>query len=181
MPGLTKIPFTEQLLPKVQNFECGDELWQREVSNWIKAASGTGGAVDALQQGTQIWLYADDNGDLVGFGSLAEATQRWPRSKDPPLAVSLLPFLAVDQRFWGQPAGPPESRYANLLLRDLVAEAMKFQTARPLLLLFVHTDNLAAIKFYERAGFVELHKPYTDRQTGWSYKRMVLVLDAPSP
>jgi GNAT superfamily N-acetyltransferase len=175
-PQLTRIPFTEELLPKVQAFDCGSEPWQLEVSNWIKAPPGAAGAVDALSRNVQVWLYADEQGNLVGFGSLAEAMQRWPRSKDDPIPVSLIPWLAVDRRFWGKPEGPPEERFAVVILRDLLAEARAIQDERPLLILFVHVDNAAAIKLYERAGFKELHKSLKDKQTGWLYKRMALLL-----
>src|SRR5947209_1809151 len=104
MPGsLTRIPFTEGLLAKVQGFQCGDEAWEREVSDWIKAPRGGGGAIDALEHGAEIWLYVTAEGDVVGFGSLAQATQRWPRFKDPPVTASVIPMLGVDRRFWGQP------------------------------------------------------------------------------
>ena len=43
--------------------------------------------------------------------------------------------------------------------------------------LYVYSKNIPAIKFYERAGFVELHKPYIDKSTGRDHKRMVLVLE----
>jgi hypothetical protein len=34
---LVRIPFPEALLPKVQGFDCGQEPWEKEVSDWIKA------------------------------------------------------------------------------------------------------------------------------------------------
>jgi len=49
-----------------------------------------------------------------------------------------------------------------------------------ILILFVHIENPRAIRYYERAGFTELHKPYTDKTTGRVYKRMVLLLKTPS-
>jgi ribosomal protein S18 acetylase RimI-like enzyme len=174
---LTRIDFAENLLPKVQGFDCGAEPWQQEVSDWIKAPRGTGGAVDALSQGNQVWLYADPNYELVGFGSIGATTQRYPRPKDDPIPASVIPWMAVARRFWGQPPGPPQGRFSALVLQDLMAEAFRFKDQRGLLILFVHLDNVAGFKLYERAGFAELHKPYTDKKTGWKYKRMVLLLD----
>lgn len=161
-------------------FQCGVEWWEQEVSDWIKAARGAGGAVDELDRDRQIWLYIDANGELVGFGSLGEALQRWPRAKDPQIRASVIPMLGVDQRFWGQPPGPPEDRYSARILDDLVAEARIHRAERPVLILFVAIENLRGVRFYERAGFVELHKPYTDKATGRQYKRMVLALSDPS-
>jgi ribosomal protein S18 acetylase RimI-like enzyme len=177
--NLTKVPFTEELLPKVQGFDCGEEVWEQEVSDWIKAPLGAGGALDELQQGNQVWLYVDEGGELVGFGSLGITMQRWPRSKDPQLVATSIPMLGVDRRFWGQPPGPAEDRYSTRILADLIEEARKHQDERPILILFVHIENVRAIRYYERAGFTELHKPYTDKATGRVYKRMVLVLTSP--
>src|SRR5437870_2919878 len=109
---LTRTPFMELLWPKVQAFYCGDEPWQREVSDWIKAPRGAGGALDELDRGTRIWLYVSGAGELVGFGSLAPAMQRWPRAKDPQIPASVIPMLGVDARFWGRSPGPPEERYS---------------------------------------------------------------------
>jgi ribosomal protein S18 acetylase RimI-like enzyme len=83
--------------------------------------------------------------------------------------------------FLGPAAGPPEERYASKILDDLIAKAFQARNERPLLVLYVHVNNARAIAFYQRSyfGFVELHKPYTDPNTGWQYKRMVLVLDNP--
>jgi ribosomal protein S18 acetylase RimI-like enzyme len=174
--NLTRIDFGDQLLPQVQAFDCGNEPWQRELADALKAPRGTGGVLDGLDQGTRAWLYLDNDGNLVGYGSLGDSVQRWPGPKDPQIPVSIIPWLAVDRRFWGKPPGHPEQRYSTLILGDLISEARCKQDERPLLILFVHVDNVAALKLYERAGFREFHKPYTDKKTGWQYKRMVLVL-----
>jgi len=173
---LTRISFTEELLSKLQAFHCGDEPWEQEVSDWIKAPRGGGGAVDELDHGTQVWLYANEAGEIVGFGSLGPATVRWPRSKDPPVAASVIPMLGVAKRFHGQPSGPPADRYSARILDDLIATATAARDSRPVLVLYVFVNNPRAIRFYERAGFVELHKPYKDNLTGRMHKRMVLAL-----
>lgn len=36
MGTLVRLPFAEELLPRVQHFDCGTEIWQTEVSDWIK-------------------------------------------------------------------------------------------------------------------------------------------------
>src|SRR5262249_37006244 len=133
---------------------------------------------DDLEHGNAVWLYVTD-GDLVGFGSLGIALQRWPRAKDPQINVSIIPMLGVDKKYWGQPPGPRESRYSPRLLDDLIAEAMKHSAERPILILFVNEKNTRAVKLYERAGFKELHKPITDKKTGFVNKRMALALTPP--
>jgi GNAT superfamily N-acetyltransferase len=177
--ALIRVPFTEELLPKVQSFACGDDSWEREASDWIKAPRGSGGGIDALEHGDQVWLYVTSHGDVVGFGSLGAAEQRWPRAKDPTVPVSIIPMLGLDRRFWGQPAGPAEERYSSRILEDLIAEARTRLDERPILILFVHLKNRRAFRLYERAGFADLHKPYTDKQTGQAYQRMFLALKTP--
>ena len=174
------IPFAPELLSKVQAFDCGDEPWEREVSDWIKRPPGQDGAVDALARGMTVWLYVSEAGELIGFGSLDRAEQRWPTSKDPKIPASIIPWVAVDRHFWGQPPGPPEERYAAQILGDLVARATQTRDERPILVLYVHVNNTRAVAFYLRSGFQELQKPYTDPKTGWQYKRMVLALNVPS-
>lgn len=180
MTMLQRIRFTPAELPKVQQFDCGNEIWQLEISNWIKAPFGGDGAADAVTaadtSATDVWLYADDDGNLVGFGSLAESWQRWPKAKDPEIRVSVIPYMAIDRRFWGQPPGPWQDRYAAQILRNLIDEASKHRDLRPLLKLLVYEKNDAAIKLYERVGFVEYHKPRRDPSNGLLYKRMALVL-----
>jgi GNAT superfamily N-acetyltransferase len=146
------------------------------VSDWIKAPRGAGGVLDELDHGAEVWLYLTEAGDLVGFGSLARTMQRWPGPKDPQILASVIPMLGVDRHFWGQPPGPPEDRYSAQLLDDRVAEARTLRSERPILVLYVHVDNLRGIRFYERSGFTALHKPYTDRPSGWQYRRMILTL-----
>jgi hypothetical protein len=107
--SLQVIPFTPALLPTVQAFDCGSEPWEREVSDWIKRPAGEDGAVDALARGTAVWLYVNDAGELVGFGSLDKTEQRWPKAKDPKVPASIIPWVAVERRFWGQPPGRPKN------------------------------------------------------------------------
>jgi len=173
---LVRIRFSEDLLPKVQAFDCGAELWQTEVSDWIKKPRGSEGALNDMENaGLQVWLYANDQGDLVGFGSFGESAQRWPKAKDPEIPASVIPFMALDRKFWGQPPGPWEDRYATQILRDLIAEAVKYKDARKILKLLVYEGNAAAIKLYQRLGFAEFHKPRKDTN-GLLYMRMALVL-----
>ena len=175
---LKTVPFTAELLPKVQSFDCGDEVWEREVSDWIKHPLGTGGALDELQHGTRVWLYYTAEDGIIGFGSLGEAVQRYPSPKDDKIPAGVITNLAIQTRFRGQPPGPRQERYSARILDHLIHEAMATRDQRSILVLYVHVENTRAEKFYRDAGFVELHKPYTDKQTDRTYKRMVLVLKA---
>jgi ribosomal protein S18 acetylase RimI-like enzyme len=90
--------------------------------------------------------------------------------------VNIIPAVGVDKRFHGQPPGPPEQRYASLILRDLIYEATLHQERDPLLGLYVHPQNTRAIRFYQRLGFLPFFRAYTDPQTSVVYQSMVLVL-----
>jgi len=177
MLELVRIPFTEVLLPKVQGFDSGDEIWQTEVSDWIKAPREGNGAInDIVNGGLSVWIYATAQGEVVGFGSLGEGMQRWPKSKDPEIPASIIPYMAVDRKFWGQPPGPKDNRYATQIVRNLVAEAQLFKENRTILNLLVYEGNAAAIKLYEYLGLKEYHKPRKDQSNGLLYKRMAVAL-----
>ena len=184
MVGLQRFGFTPDLLPAVQDFDCGNEPWELVVSEYLKAsttASESAAASVSLPTDhplhARIWLYVTTEGDLVGFGALAKGSQRYPKPKDDPIPTSVLIYLAVDKQFHGQPKGPSHERYAAQILRNLIDEARQLARERSLLTLYVDEASEKAIRFYRKAGFAELHKTYKDKATGRLHKRMFLVLD----
>src|SRR4051812_28304950 len=98
---LLKIPFTPEQLPDVQDFYCGDEPWEQEVAAWIKGAPD--GVIECLDQGGEVWLYATESGDLVGFGALGISNWRWPRDDSPKQPINVIPAVAVQKHFQGHP------------------------------------------------------------------------------
>lgn len=184
MNGLQRIPFTVEMLPGVQQFDCGSESWERVVAEYLKAPDSEPESAVASTllpsshpHHARIWLYINQDGELVGFGALANGNQRYPKPKDDPIPVCILTYLALDKRFHGKPDGPSEQRFATRILRSLIDEAKLTAIERPLLILYVDEANEKAIRFYQKAGFAELHKPYKDKATGRLHKRMYLVLD----
>jgi hypothetical protein len=90
--ALVKHPFTPDDWPDVQDFDCGDEPYEREVSDWLKgpAEEGVESALNCIaddQRPGRVWLYK--LGDrLVGFGALAKTEWRWPgKNNDPRLPL----------------------------------------------------------------------------------------------
>ncbi len=70
---LRHVAFTPDMLSRasVQAFGCGPEEWETEITDWLKAPPGAGGAADDVTVAENpVWLYATDGGDLVGVGSL---------------------------------------------------------------------------------------------------------------
>src|SRR5260221_1743841 len=177
--GLRKSRFTPQdvRLRAVRHFTCGTEEWELEVSDWIK-----GPVLHDMGRGCEVWLYFKRQGErnhLVGFGSLGEPPWKYPPST--PLHPNIIPNVAVALRFRGKPAGPWNQRYAYQIMSDLISEAAAHADRSPLLMLYVHPQNLRAIRFYEKIGFEPFHKVYLDKAKNVSYRSMILDLAAVRP
>lgn len=154
-------------LDAVQNFYCGDEPWEREVSDWIKGQ----GVLDDMQRG-EVWLYRTETDILVGFGSLSEPGWSYPNRNDP--KPNLIPMLGIQRQFWGHPLNSlPEERYSWQIMDDIVEEAAKHKERAPVIVLYVHPDNSRAIRFYNSYGFEAFHRTYTDHVTHVVYKTMI--------
>jgi GNAT superfamily N-acetyltransferase len=176
--ALRKIPFSAALLPAVQGFDCGDRPWEREVSAWIRNDGIDGVLVDMEQRGTDVWLYATDDGNLIGFGSLGASAWNYPKPSSERIILNLIPYLGIQRRFQGQPIGAPRSeRYAAQILDHLIFEASSHIERAPILALKVHRDNVRAIRAYETAGFRHFPEKRSDFAVGKQiYCRMTLDL-----
>lgn len=169
--ALQYVPFTPEMLSRasVQAFDCGSAEWEAEIAVWLKAPAGTGGAVDELADGSRIWLYITNSGDLVGVGALADSEASWPKNSSPRRAASCITWLVVDVRF-------REKGHGQAILNHLLGEARARADQFPLVVLYVHTANTGAAAWYGNAknNFVPVGKP-VDRN-GRTYQRMVLNL-----
>jgi len=94
----------------------------------------------------------------VGFGALGKTKWNWPTPSDKRVAVALIPSVGIQSQFKGQPVGPPEERYSSQIMLDLIAEARGIPDMNPLIALFVHPDDLPAIRLYKRIGFQDFHQ-----------------------
>jgi ribosomal protein S18 acetylase RimI-like enzyme len=185
MPSaLKRLPFGPDDVRAVQGFHCGDEPWEQEVAEWIKG-HGADNALTHIQRGGYVWLYVNDDGDIVGYGSIGRSRWAWPTKKDKPRPVAIVPSFGVQDHFKGKPDDAPRgSRYADVILRDLINEATirlvyarsQGEDAAPILSLFVHPQNNRAKVFYQRAGFQPFFRSFTDNATGITYESMVLRL-----
>ena len=112
MPDLLqKVPFTPQLLSFVQDFDCGDEEWERPLAAWIKAApddaNGTLHLMSDPKHELQVWLHVNDRRQVVGYSSLGKSKWRWPDPQDKRVPISVIPNVAIQKRFWGLPENDP--------------------------------------------------------------------------
>ena len=171
--ALLPVIFAPELLAKVEDFDCGDEPHERELAEWIKTES-----VTALARGTQVWLYATSEKEIVGFGSLGTSNWNYPDPSAKRLAVAVIPAVAIQKKWWGKPDGPREERYSAQILDHLILEAAKLVLAVPVLGLFVHPANVRACKVYERSGFQAFSRTYTDETTGVTYRSMLRLLSS---
>ena len=133
----------------VQSFECGESDTALDMADWIK---GPRCIFSMAQKNTQVWLFHDEHGSLVGFGSLGTTDWPWPTPQSAPEKVSIIPAIAVQSQFRRQPAGAnKEDRYSALIVRFLIKQAMLHGTR--LLVLYVHKTNVNAIDLYQHLNF----------------------------
>ena len=159
MPGtLSAEPFSLDKRALIVGFDCGDDSYQKELAEWI---AGTD-VEESLAKGTKVFLYRDDKGDVVGYGSIGETRRPWPPGqKKTSDKFSIIPAVAIKRAYWGEPkGGARESRYSSQIMNDLIARARML--GHKVLLLYVHPDNVAAIALYGRFDFVDggEHKGY---------------------
>jgi ribosomal protein S18 acetylase RimI-like enzyme len=174
--SLIAVEFTEQHLPQVQDFDCGGESYERELADWIRQES-----VPAIARGCKVWLYVTPQKEIIGYGSLALTRWNYPEPSSKRVALAVIPAVAIQKQFWGQPDGPKEGRFSSQILDHLIVKAAYLPTAVQVLGLFVHPQNQRAIKVYERAGFQHFTQTFTDKTTGITYRSMIRPLSTPKP
>lgn len=169
---LTPVVFSPELADSVRDFDCGDEPFQSELADSLRGESH-----DAMRRGVKVWLYVNPAAEVVGFGALGATRWPYPGASDKKVALAVIPAVAIQRRFWGRPEGvEPGARFSSQILRQLIFHAVDWPGKPPALGLFVHPDNHAARKLYERFQFVPHHRTYTDPATGITYSSYVLAL-----
>jgi ribosomal protein S18 acetylase RimI-like enzyme len=153
---LYAVEFTEADQARLADFSCGDELWSRHVTEWIRGSD----VLDSMKRGTRVWLFETEQGEVVGFGSVGISEWRWPPPRGSKTTIALIPMLGIDARYRGEPPDP-DWRYSNQLISHLIAAAQQIaqqwngeaEKQPQWLVLMVHRDNARGIRFYERCGF----------------------------
>lgn len=181
MPDTLKaIDFNEHLLPYVQDFDCGGEPWEMPLATWIMTpAIVPGGALFELNKRKgklQVWLYANQQDDLVGYGSLGASNWEWPNKNEKRVPINVIPNVAIQKAHWGKPDNDPP-KYSRQILDHLIYQARLHTDRHGLLGLFVDPRNKRAISAYKHAGFAEYFRRHME--DGIEYQSMLLKL-APS-
>jgi ribosomal protein S18 acetylase RimI-like enzyme len=176
MDTLQVVPFDQSMMEAVAGFDCGVEPWQRDLATWIVNESRA-----AMDRGTKVWLYVESGGEVVGYGSLGTTNWKYPDPDSKRTMVAIIPAVAIQRKFHGQPVDAPrEARYSSQILRHLIQEAQTWPGQPAVLGLFVHPENKAAIKLYERFGFQAYYHQYRDPNTGVIYTGYVRRLETPA-
>ena len=170
-------------LHRLQDFDCGEEDYQREISEWIRNSTADC-VLDDLKArpDLQIWVYFLKK-TVVGFGSLvlAEWELRRDGEKKSKVPVILIPNVGLSREFHGQPRDAKDKfdRYSSRILDDLTAKAKARKPKRRWLGLFVHPANKGAIRLYERHAFTRVDDiVYKHPDFKIEYPAMILDLDA---
>lgn len=154
--------FTPDIQATVQNFSCGDEDWSIKMSEWI---SGTP-CIMSMNRGTEVWLFSNDAGTIVGFGSVGVTDWPWPEPGCPKEKICIIPAMAVHKAFQG-------NGYSRRIIRFLVGRAITYRLFG--LALYVNPQNEAAIELYRSENFAMLPDTYKGNC------KMVLILEGIEP
>ena len=146
--------FTKADQEELVGFSCGDSTQGKFCTQWILGSD----VFDSMKRGTTVWLFRNQEGKVVGYGSLGIVRWRWPLS-DPEGKYTknlYIPMLGIDKNFQGQPTDT-EWRFSHQIMNHLIAAAYEInqQLDNPLdwVLLMVAPDNTGAIKLYEHFDF----------------------------
>lgn len=175
--------------PLVCDFDCGSELHQTEVADFIRGEWKV-----AEQYWTMTWIYTNrvrgDDGRLavVGFSSLGPTNWNYPTKKSRKTPVLVIPNLAIAKAYWGGPEGcDRDSRYSPQIMAHVLEQAALWPVPMPAVGLFVHPENAAAIRLYTHYDFEPFHTQWKCKQTGVVYRGYLRrlapssLIPAPSP
>ena len=162
--------FDASKLPLPASFDCGGCDFGKIATAWIKCVDPTDSAIaDMAARQTAVFLYFEDDGTIVGFGSVGLTTYTVKHVKH---TWSIIPHLGIDARFRKKPDNIPwQERYASQIVYDLI-ETCREEHGTDTLTLKVHQANLGAISLYEKHGFTSFDKKLDAR----GYRRMNLSL-----
>ena len=129
--------------------------WDEDARHWITAQPTKGGAIDDVELlDYSVWLYLDENQNIMGFASLGEDF-RYPKAKE---RAQKLPHVALHYTAKGNGTG---KRVLAWILWE-ARRRLKEDGAPAELVLDVDPNNGVAKGMYERRGFKPIHEMKDD-------------------
>lgn len=149
----------------VEDFHFGAAPYEVELRTWLLRD-----AEREIAEGVRVWLYVDESGEAVGYGSLAKAVWPYPPHEPDQLPLAIIPALGLRVEYHGCPVGSAfDARYAKQMMDHLLDEAARLPDVEQRVGLFVHPDNGRAAAFYRKCGFQRLPLDYLDPVTNATY------------
>jgi len=144
--------------PDLAQFDCGESKWAEAATEWIQ---GSDVWESIKNRNTRVWLFRNEQVVLVGYGSLGISRRKWPPPGGQHENLQIIPMLGLDYHFHRKPPDR-QWRYSHQIMSYLRYEAINTLTQHvslgrstlPLLILYVHQENVAAIRLYEQFGFI---------------------------
>lgn len=100
---------TREKLALFHDFDCGeseDQPWVQAVNDWITGRSADDcAAIDIKNRRCKVFLYRNQSGELIGFGSLGKTKAEWPMPDGPRIPVAIIPWIGLHKRYHGEPNG----------------------------------------------------------------------------
>ncbi len=165
IPVVPLIPVVEQVIQQICCWPFEDSYIPRLFQTDIKQRVRRGRA--------GIWLYADVNKEIIGFGTIDVCWDYKYVTGDRPHPH--IPLLAVRPDLRGKGIG---TSIVSHLIGDAVLRAhWPGLNCYPAVFLEVYTDNVAGIRTYEKSGFEKLSdEPTYDPEEKKHYFIMVRSL-----
>ena len=166
--------FTEADQGNLVGFSCGSSVSGRLCTEWICGSD----VLDSMKRGTKVWLYHNEAGELIGYGSIGLTSWRWPLPDGGYTSLILVPMLGIDQRFQGKPPDK-QWRYSHQIMKHLIYNAHEINRQRknPIdrMVLMVDPENQSGIRLYEQFDFALI--PNVTRGAGQRVMQHLLASD----
>ena len=139
----------------VKGFDCGQEPWESEITDWLKRLSGQDSAVGDAAAGNPVWLYVSDVGELVGVASVGFTEASYPKNSSKKRPAPCITWLGVDRRH-------RKKGYGVAILNHVLAECLTY-IDRTLVTAYVRQGNPALHLYTDKYGFVVISPPNAKR------------------
>jgi hypothetical protein len=153
----------------VQDFDCGSEPFEREVSNWIKDWIWKGSRVRERDR-TIIGLDREANEAVVGYGTWDHVAAFGTEPVDTHVEIAWF-GIASEYKGVADSSGATVAELLYATLESIALDHPDSASDMPLTLT-CHVDNIRGRRFWERQGYKLVGPPYAEVEKN-RYHRMV--------